>query len=97
MTAYCFRFIRNTKSHSVSASPLLPEEIESAERYWVKEVQRELGNWKEQYKELTPFKKDGVVRVGGRLARSPLTYDESHPVLLPADHVISNLYINAKN
>ena len=56
VTAYCFRFIRNTKSHSVSASPLLPEEIESAERYWVKEVQRELGNWKEQYKELPSFK-----------------------------------------
>ena len=93
VTAYCFRFIRNTKSHSVSANPLLPEEIESAERYWVKEVQRELGNWKEQYKELTPFEKDGVVRVGGRLARSPLTYDESHPVLLPADHVISNLIV----
>ena len=92
VTAYCFRFIRNAKSPSVSG-PLLPEEIESAERYWVKEAQRELGNWKEQYKELTPFEKGGVVRVGGRLARSPLTYDESHPVLLPADHVISNLVV----
>ena len=54
--------------------PLLPKEVAFAESYWVKEAQRELGDWKEPYKELTPFEKDGVVRVrvGGTLARSPL-------------------------
>ena len=83
VTAYSFRFINNAKSRNVSG-PLLPDEIASAESYWVKVAQRELGSWKERYRELTPFEKDVVVHVGGRLARSPLSYDENHPLLLPA-------------
>ena len=52
-----------------------------------------MGDWKEKYKELTPFENEGIVRVGGRVARSPLTRDEAHPVLLPADHIISKLIV----
>ena len=60
VTAYCFRFINTSKSRSLSG-PLLPEETAAAECYWIKAAQRELGNWKEKYKELTPFDDDGIV------------------------------------
>ncbi|XP_028408499.1 uncharacterized protein LOC114531055 [Dendronephthya gigantea] len=73
--------------------PLEPMEIESAETHWIKSAQTELGDWEHQYKDLAPFKEDGVVRVGGRLARSPLQFDENHPVLLPVSHVISKLVV----
>ena len=91
-TAYCFRFISNARSRSLSG-PLFPEETAAAERYWIKATQRKLGDWKEKYEELTPFEDDGIVRVGGRLVRSPLTHDEAHPILLPPDDVISKLII----
>ncbi|XP_076660824.1 uncharacterized protein LOC143364275 [Halictus rubicundus] len=43
---------------------------------------------------LTPFiDKDGLLRVGGRLAHSKLTYSEKHPLLLPKGHHVTNLII----
>ena len=50
-TAYCFRFINNARSRSLSG-PLLPEETAAAERYWIKATQRKLGDWKEKYEEM---------------------------------------------
>ena len=70
---------------------LLPEEIESAERYWILSAQEQLGDWKERYKELAPFEEEEMIRVGGRLRHSPLPYDNNHPVLLPTEHHISKL------
>ena len=93
VTAYCLRFIRNTRSSSRSGASLLPKEIELAERYWILSAKTELHDWKEHFKELTPFEKDGIVRVGGRIMNSPLSYDNNHPVLLPTGHVIAKLVI----
>ena len=73
--------------------PLLPEEIELAESYWIKSAQSKLEDWKDRYRDLAPYEKDGIIRVGGRLTQSPLSYDENHPMLLPADHVISKLVV----
>ena len=81
VTAYCLRFIRNTRSSSRSGAPLLPKEIELAERYWILSAQTELHDWKEHFKGLTPFEKDGIIRVGGRIMNSPLSYDNNHPVV----------------
>ena len=93
VTAYCLRFIKNIKSHERTNGPLLPTEMESAEQYWVKSAQGQIGDWSDRYRDLAPFKKDGIIRVGGRLRHSPLTYDETHPILPPADHVISRLVV----
>ncbi|CAB4028576.1 Hypothetical predicted protein [Paramuricea clavata] len=93
VTAYCVRFINNAKSSHRVSGPLLPEEVASAERYWVMSAQTELGVWKDRYKDLAPFLQDKIVRVGGRLNHSPLSYDENHPILLPSDHVISRLVV----
>ena len=43
---------------------------------------------------LTPFLDDsGIIRVGGRIQDSHLSYDERHPVILPRDCWLSNLVI----
>jgi hypothetical protein len=78
----------------VYVGPLLPEEIELAESYWIKSAQCKLEDWKDRYRDLAPYEKNGIIRVGGRLAQSPLSYDENHPMLLPADYVISKLVVN---
>jgi hypothetical protein len=112
VTAYCLRFINNTRVRRVrdpplpreiesaentraqrNHGPLSPREIESAEHYWIKTTQSNLTDWKDRYKDLAPYSKDGIIRVGGRLSRSPLSYDENHPMLLPADHTISKMVV----
>ncbi len=43
---------------------------------------------------LDPFlDRDGILRVGGRLNRSSLTFEEKHPILLPKKHHLSQLII----
>ncbi len=42
--------------------PLSPREIESAEHYWIKTTQSNLTDWKDRYKDLAPYSKDGIVR-----------------------------------
>ncbi|XP_058791019.1 uncharacterized protein LOC131664145 [Phymastichus coffea] len=47
-----------------------------------------------QTKTLEPFlDNDGVIRVGGRLDRSSLPYDERHPILLPGPAHLAQLVI----
>ena len=93
VTAYCQRFVAIIKSSELARGPLLPNEISSAERYWLMSAQTQLGDWKERYKDLAPFEKERVIRVGGRLKHCPLSYDNNHPVLLPTEHIISKLVI----
>jgi len=86
---------------------LEPEEIKNAERYWVREAQRErfteeLTNLKgggtvsksSQLWRLSPFMdSDGILGVGGRLQLSSLPYDAKHPVILPKKHHLSKLVV----
>lgn len=39
------------------------------------------------------FDQYGVIRVGGRLKRSELTFNQKHPILLPSRHYITDLII----
>lgn len=42
---------------------------------------------------LDPFLQDGLIRVGGRLAKSSLSEDEKHPVVLPKQSAVTTLVI----
>ena len=120
VTAWILRFIsksrraRFQKSQETGNDPndspekvLEPKEISKAERYWVRETQRERFS-----KELTTLRRggsvlrssplwrlspfvdsDGILRVGGRLEMSNLPYDAKHPVILPKKDHISKLVI----
>ena len=68
--------------------PLTPEELESAERFWIEEAQKNLHQRKEkeEFKSLSPFLDDnGVIRIGGRVDKVIVSYDTKHPALLPSD------------
>ena len=74
--------------------PLTPEEFQQAELYLIKQAQTTLHSrlQKEEFKSLSPFEdKDGVIRVGGRVDETVVSYEMRHPALLPSDHWISML------
>lgn len=46
------------------------------------------------FKALNSFiDRDKMLRVGGRLTNSTLSYSEKHPLVLPKDHHVTELFI----
>ena len=107
-SAYVLRFIWNLQArcrtkkltekseHQVQLSdgPLAPQELEEAEKYWIKESQKTLHDRlrKGELQKLSPFTdENGVIRVGGRVDEALVSYDSKHPAVLPRDHWISLL------
>ena len=99
VTAYVLRFIKNLKArYSSSKMPaseqLSPAELNEAEYYWVKKAQQLLHNrMKGEFKTLSPYMQDGLIRVGGRIGEGLISYEQMHPVLLPRSHHISKLIV----
>lgn len=52
-------------------------------------------DWEVRFRDLVPFVKDGVIRVGERLRRSNLVYDQVHPILLSANSHFSKLVMKS--
>ena len=47
-----------------------------------------------EFKTLSPFVDDkGIIKVGGRIDKAIMSYEEKHPVLLPSEHRISLLTV----
>jgi len=44
-------------------------------------------------RKLNPMLEDGVVRLGGRLYMSSMTFCQKHPIILPSDHHVTQLMI----
>ncbi|XP_043235722.1 uncharacterized protein LOC122388596 [Amphibalanus amphitrite] len=118
VTAWVRRFVkvlrRETANRTQLDKELKPEEILEAEKFWVRQAQKDsFPEEREQLeraattgttarkacrrssvKQLSPFlDEDGVIRVGGRLQRSDLSFETKHPMLLPKNHIISKLVI----
>lgn len=105
--AYCLRVPSNIRSNTRNTSNFTPEELVISLRGIIKIVQREafeteLKGLKSNQNlkkgstiiSLTPFI-DGndVLRVGGRLSNSDLSYEETHPIILPRSHKLSKLIV----
>ena len=74
--------------------PLMLEELAKAEILWIRSAQRSLQKRLEngEFKTLSPFVDGkGIIRVGGRIDKAIVSYEEKHPVLLPNEHRISLL------
>ena len=106
VTAYTSRFVWNLRAHwrnrlanqacKLKDGPLSNEELQSAEKMWVKDLQTGLKNRlsKGDFKNLSPYTdQEDIVRVGGHVEKALVSYDNKHPVLLPGDHWISRLII----
>ena len=98
VTAYCQRFGNNIRYAKKDPSKLRREELKpaeckEAENYWIREAQRELVVT--DYPNLSPFIEDGLIRVGSRLNKSQLPYEQVNPVLLPKHHHVSSLIMES--
>ncbi len=111
--SFIYRFIHNCKSEEKFVGPISKGEFDHAKTRLIKLVQvmyfsREIKALKKgeplkdsRVSNLNPFlDKDEVIRVGGRLDQSNLSYDKKHPILLPKDHKLTLLifqYFHLKN
>ncbi|GFW27423.1 uncharacterized protein TNCV_591151 [Trichonephila clavipes] len=104
--SYIFRFLHNSRNPSVKRSGQLDySEVNEAELYLIKILQASAFQEEIEYLakggcnskkgklfSLNPFL-DGnqILRVGGHLQNSDLTYSQKHPAILPADHLLTKL------
>lgn len=102
--AFVFRFIGNLKhiSGKVLEKSLLVEELQVSHNFIIKTIQekhfsKEISCLKhlkvihnKAILSLSPFlDNEGILRVGGRLSRADVSFDQKFPILLPAkDHVV---------
>lgn len=109
ITATMLRFIRNCKNSSNKlTAELTAKELANAERILIRiEQQTHFGDeWRALVDKkpvnkssrlitLTPFIDDNqLIRVGGRLEKSSITYDQKHPVVLPSKGTLTALFVN---
>ena len=113
ITAWVFRFVRNctTKDDRILNPVLAVHELEGAEEYWCRSIQRSAfreeiadletkGKVRQTSKLLTfhPFlDSKGLLRVGGRIGRADLPYSKRHPILLPRGHEFTQLLIRSEH
>lgn len=107
--AYSLRFIYNTKNvkKNRKSQPFTQHELHNALLVLVKRVQHivfreEISNLEHRtpiaksLRKLNPFiGEDGLLRVGGRLTLSGLSYDRKHPAILPRQHRLTELVIES--
>lgn len=107
-TAYVLRYISNLradKDQRNNSKILSLHETRRATEYWIKRVQdleyqAEIGQLKQNKRVITSLQKlsifldeQGVIRVGGRLKHSKLSYGARHPILLPKDNKFVQLLV----
>ena len=102
VTVYVKRICQNLRSklkrvdcnQKGNVGPLNAPDIGDAEEFWLKFAQSGLSQkmQREDFKTMTPYvDENGIIRVGGRVDPSLLSYDNTRPVLLPYKHWISTL------
>lgn len=107
--SWCLRFVHNalkSKRTGPICGPLSSEELQRSTRALVKCVQsqsfsNDIQNLKVNKPcstgmlRLQPFLDDhGLLRVGGRLVNSALSYSSKHPIVLPHSHHFTNLLVD---
>lgn len=110
ITALCLRFVKNCRSKISDRKfdHLSIQELNLSLKTLLKLVQYQtfyedinsLRNQKHvktnsKISSVNPFlDKDGILRVGGRLKNSSLSFERKHPIILPAKHTFTILLIN---
>ena len=101
VTAYVLRFVRNIQRSfenlATTKVPLTAEEISSAEKSWIRQLQvsiPKIKDYKRTKGSLSLFEDDeNIIRCRGLIEASSLPYDTKFPILLPSDHHITRLII----
>jgi hypothetical protein len=108
VTAYCFRFMQNCKlpANERNRGFLTASELKYALMFWVKETQAESFSAelealqkskplsaKSKILSLNPVLHDGLLKVGGRLRHANVPDSQKRPILLPKEHLLTNLIL----
>ena len=107
VTAWVKRFIRNLKTKKacgkidplLKPSTLTVEEINDAEKIWIREIQEHVKKQK-NYQDLTNqlglyADKDHIIRCKGRMENASSNVETRSPILLPRDHSITQLIVES--
>ena len=107
MLAWVRRFVKPLKKEKpecVVGRTLTPVELQRASEVITRLVQRQ--HFREEYMALeegrqvkcssslatlSPILTAGIIRVGGRIHRAPITFEAAHPVILPKSSPVSVL------
>ncbi|GBO39702.1 hypothetical protein AVEN_123231-1 [Araneus ventricosus] len=102
--SFLFRFLYNCKTKEKKSGSISVEEFQYAKKYLVKTIQvnvfsAEINALKKNetikrtnVSNLNVFlDDDDLIRVGGRLTNSELSFDQKHPILLPRDHKLTDI------
>ena len=107
ITAWVKRFLHNTQSKDKRTGDLSVEEMEMAERYWIKRTQNQCfskeikqlnagqrTDRQSKISNLNPFMDEhGLLRVGGRLQKTDWTFPQKHPWILPDKEKFTELQV----
>ena len=107
VTSWIFRYVYNSRHHTRRDGVLSTGELKIAERFWLGEAQRSVFSTElclirnnkplPRSSKLTIFHPfidgEGLLRIGGRMELSKLSYTNRHPVLLPRVHRVVDLLI----
>ncbi|CAG7725597.1 unnamed protein product, partial [Allacma fusca] len=102
-----WKFLQLKNKDEIQKGPLTVRELQTTLTLWVRAAQRTIFAEEvlavqnkmplprsSKLLTLSPMLDDnGLLRVGGRIDRAPLTFDERHPVMLPNAHHITRLII----
>ena len=113
ITAWMFRFVRHCRKRDkqTSHSTLAVHELDHAEEFWCCTVQslafqeditylKMKGAFRQSSKLLKfhPFlDSKGLLRAGGRISEARVPYAKRHPILLPGNHVFTELLIASEH
>ncbi|XP_071033032.1 uncharacterized protein [Parasteatoda tepidariorum] len=104
--SFIFRFIGNARKDQIRVvGPITLEELRRAELFLIREVQggeffSEIASIKKgaqisprsKLKALNVFlDKDGLLRVGSRIAHAQVSYNSKYPIILPARHELTRM------
>ena len=101
VTAWCIRFVEKTRHTCENKDTLKKEELEKAERLWIKHTQRNYfpdGFQPSSNRKSNHFinqlgvrvDDNAVLRCQGRMENAALTKGTRYPILLPSNDRISN-------
>ncbi|XP_051153762.1 uncharacterized protein LOC127277018, partial [Leptopilina boulardi] len=106
VVAYCLRIAERARGKTKFSEILTPAEIQSAFNRIVSLVQmeefyneinqlskNECLSSRSKILRLNPVMHEEILRVGGRIKRAELPYDQRHPMLLPKNHPVTELII----
>ena len=101
ITAYVRRFVVNIRcslrGEQTSKGPLSAEELDLAEKSWIKQAQAcltRLPKYERMKRSLSLFEDgENLIRCHGRIEKSNLPDETKFPVLLPSDHYFTKLVV----